>query len=198
MLPKSCFGKCWALACFSRSPDVPRHQQQRYQPGCKSSRTTSQHMPWLSTTPQPQPAPRDDSESFHTPLWLELCFKCEQSCQWLPGLYLICEQSSLFWPVAVQKALFGQCEDRKGRSPLHRSREVVALPWGSPTLQHLTPPCCGPVESCCRGASMCWAGGSYLQLPSHKALSAVRAAKALCHLRHYPAISKTSFYDGWR
>lgn len=37
--------------------------------------------PWPSTTPQPQPAPRDDSEPSDTPLRVELCFKCKQSCQ---------------------------------------------------------------------------------------------------------------------
>lgn len=32
--------------------------------------------------------------------------------------------------VAVQKTSgsLGQCEERKGRSPLHRSKEIVALP----------------------------------------------------------------------
>lgn len=138
------------------SAGAPCHQQQRCQPGCRSSRTTSQHMPWPSSTPQPQPAPRDDSEPFDTPLWVELCFRCDQSWQGLPGLYLIRQQSSLFRPVAVQKVSrsLGQCEDSKGRSPFAEQQGGCCFAMGVPSSAALDTTMlwpCGKLLQGCKG-----------------------------------------------
>ena len=83
----------------------------------------------------------------------------------LSGLHFIQEQKSFFGSAAIQKASrsYGLFliqstwaeEGEKPASPLHRCKERLLLCHGGPpALQHLSPPCLGPVACCCKGASV--------------------------------------------